>query len=349
MKNGPHDPAENSRENAPADAGLSGSPVHPATSSDQQDSGDEATSPPDSRKVSSVSWFYLLLLVLLIAAGSTLQVIQFESGVLVTQLLLILLPALIFLRFHNRLNREFTRFKGFEARQLPALLAIMIGALVLVLSYGVILGTLLESFGWSFPDFLPPPLTLHTLLFYYVLIALLPGFCEEFLFRGTIMPILEQQGILPALFFSSLLFALFHLSLIRLPGTFILGFVIGLVVIKTGSLLAGMFLHSLNNALAVSMMYLAAAELPGLDGTGEVTPGLGLILILLPISAAGLYFGFKKLGGRPVLLPGEQMLPRGWLNPAMILTLVLFLLMAALEVMVISGIMDDILAPVFAS
>ncbi len=300
--------------------------------------------PPDTRIVKNVSWLYLLLFLLLIAAGSVMQVLYFEIGILATQLLLILLPAILFLRFHGRLNRKFTRLKIFKLRQLPALCMIMVSALILVLSYGVILGFFLDHVGWSIPEFLPPPLTLEMLLYYYFLIALLPGICEEFLFRGTIMPFLERQGVLAALFFSSLLFAAFHLSLVRLPGTFLLGFVIGLVVIKTGSLLAGMFLHVFNNALAVSFMYIAAKAIPHqVDSPATAPGGVMIFLFLAPLAASGLFLGFKIMGGRPVLLPGEKLLPQGWWNPALILALLLFAIMVTLEILILSGMLEEML------
>ena len=294
------------------------------------------------RRVKSVSRLYLVLFLLLILAGSTLQTLYFEVGVVITQLVLILLPAVIFLRLHHRLNRDFTRLKAFPLRQAPFLVIIMISSLALVLGYGVVLGIFLERMGWSIPEFLPPPQTLEILLLYFFLIALLPGICEEVLFRGTIMPLLEPQGLLTALFFSSMLFALFHLSLIRLPGTFILGFVIGLVVLKTGSLPAGMFMHVLNNGVAVTFMYFAAAAPQQLEHEVAAQSGY-LFLLLLPLAAAGLYFGFKKLGGPPVLRLRQNLLPRGWFNLALLLSLLLFLLMAFLEVLILSGAFDHLL------
>lgn len=320
--------------NPPASGSGSGDPPAPLGPG-------PTTLDPDKAVTRSVSRLYLVLLLLLIIVGSTTQVLHLETGIVVTQLLLILLPAVIYLRRRNSLTREFTRLRMFAPRQLPLLVIIMVCGLVLVLGYGLVLETLFSRLGWSMPDLFPPPQTLDALLLYLLLIAVLPGVCEEFLFRGTLMPLLEKHGVLTALFFSSFLFGIFHLSAVRLPGTFILGFVIGLAVLKTGSLLAGMFMHALNNAVALTLMFFAAdapqpAEVEAVEAAGPA------FYVLVPVAAVALYFSFRKLGGPPIRLRDQRFFPRGWFNAAMVISLILFLLMAALEVIVISGVMEQL-------
>ena len=73
---------------------------------------------------------------------------------------------------------------------------------------------------------------------------------EELIFRGVIFS--GFQRIYPAfwaIFFSALLFSLFHLNPWQLGPTFLLGLLLGFVRLRTGSLLAAIFTHALHNGM----------------------------------------------------------------------------------------------------
>lgn len=78
--------------------------------------------------------------------------------------------------------------------------------------------------------------------------AVLPGICEEFLFRGSILPAFERMGTRRAAAASALLFMLLHGSLVGAPGQLILGIVIAELVIFCDSIYAGMIFHTAYNA-----------------------------------------------------------------------------------------------------
>ena len=95
------------------------------------------------------------------------------------------------------------------------------------------------------------------------------GFCEEFLFRGPILN--SARKTMPtwaAVAVTALLFAILHLSVHRLAGTFLLGLVAGWIVVVTGSIFPAMLFHTTHNALVVTMGRLsmnqegASAEFP---------------------------------------------------------------------------------------
>ena len=85
-----------------------------------------------------------------------------------------------------------------------------------------------------------------------VLVCIFPAITEEIAFRGLIQHWL-QTAILPwrALILSSALFAGIHLSVISAPYLFLLGFLLGWVKWKTGSLYPSMLLHFVHNAVAI--------------------------------------------------------------------------------------------------
>jgi membrane protease YdiL (CAAX protease family) len=87
-------------------------------------------------------------------------------------------------------------------------------------------------------------------------VVILAPIVEELIFRGVIFS--GFQRIYPsflAIFFSALLFALFHLNPWQLIPTFLLGLVLGFVRHRTGSLLAAIFTHALHNGMVFLAVY----------------------------------------------------------------------------------------------
>ena len=84
-----------------------------------------------------------------------------------------------------------------------------------------------------------------------IVICVVPGFCEEFLFRGAILTNCLPFGRTTALIVSSLLFAVMHQNFAQLLYTFCAGLVLGLVYEKTGSIWNCTILHICNNFISV--------------------------------------------------------------------------------------------------
>lgn len=88
----------------------------------------------------------------------------------------------------------------------------------------------------------------------FFFIALTPGICEEILFRGFVLRPLEKKiGATWAVIISAIAFSLIHLDFVRLVPTFLLGLAFGYVAIKTRSIYPAIFLHVLNNSIAIFM------------------------------------------------------------------------------------------------
>ena len=114
----------------------------------------------------------------------------------------------------------------------------------------------------------------------YVILAfcILPALLEEFLFRGIITAEYESSGIMTAVCMSGLLFAMMHLSFVRLPAYFFSGVILCLTMYATRSVLAPMIVHAANNVAALWLdryLYTAAG------GIGE--RGTLLVFILFSV------------------------------------------------------------------
>jgi len=82
------------------------------------------------------------------------------------------------------------------------------------------------------------------------LLAVSPGLCEEFFFRGVLLSELRRaQGPWRAVGWTSLLFGAAHLSVFRLFPTVAVGFYLGTIALKGRSLLPAMACHISFNAL----------------------------------------------------------------------------------------------------
>jgi sodium transport system permease protein len=87
------------------------------------------------------------------------------------------------------------------------------------------------------------------------LFALLPAICEELAFRGFILSGLQhQRRDLTAILLSALLFGFLHVLLSLFQQLFnatLLGIILGLLAVRSGSLFPGILFHFLNNSLAL--------------------------------------------------------------------------------------------------
>jgi membrane protease YdiL (CAAX protease family) len=95
--------------------------------------------------------------------------------------------------------------------------------------------------------------TLSEAIPFVMFMALVPGICEELLFRGYIQRrLLQRWSPLVAITVTSALFALVHMQLHHVIAVFPMGLWLGVVAWKTGSVIASMFCHAFINGTAVA-------------------------------------------------------------------------------------------------
>lgn len=86
----------------------------------------------------------------------------------------------------------------------------------------------------------------------FMKVAVVAPIVEELIFRGIILQGFRRNyNSFIAVFMSALLFALFHLNPWQFPATFILGLLLGWMVIRTNSIVLAILGHSINNSLVL--------------------------------------------------------------------------------------------------
>lgn len=105
----------------------------------------------------------------------------------------------------------------------------------------------------------------YELVLQFITTCVVPGFCEEFLFRGAILTNCLPFGRSKAIFISAFLFAMMHQNAEQLLYTFAAGIVLGLIYEYTGSIWNCTILHILNNfvSLAENAAFYGAADTVG--------------------------------------------------------------------------------------
>ena len=95
------------------------------------------------------------------------------------------------------------------------------------------------------------PMTNVGVVLAFIGTAMVPAFCEEFLFRGAILSALKPYGKAPAIIISAVLFGLMHQNAEQLLYTTVAGLLMGYVVYETGSVWCSVLIHFFNNFISV--------------------------------------------------------------------------------------------------
>jgi membrane protease YdiL (CAAX protease family) len=85
-----------------------------------------------------------------------------------------------------------------------------------------------------------------------LLLGLLPGLGEELLFRGLIQTrLVARWGASWGVFWTALLFGIAHLDLMQGLFAFVVGCVLGLITVRTGSIVPAMICHAAHNTISL--------------------------------------------------------------------------------------------------
>ncbi|MCC8022304.1 MAG: CPBP family intramembrane metalloprotease [Clostridiales bacterium] len=126
-------------------------------------------------------------------------------------------------------------------------------------------------------------------------IAVVPAICEEFTMRGIMMQSMLRHGKVFAIVASSIVFGLLHRSAVQAPFAFMVGLVLAFICVQTGSLLPGILIHFLNNAMS------AAYSIINLYLNEALADAVYMALFLFWIAAGivGLLMLVRKNWGKP--------------------------------------------------
>jgi len=132
-------------------------------------------------------------------------------------------------------------------------------------------------------------------LFAFFVIAILPAFGEELVFRGMLQPQLLRatKNIHVAIWTTAILFSAFHLQFFGFVPRMLLGALFGYLYYWSGNLLMPMFAHFVNNGFSVLMLYLNQKSVIDMDMESTEAAPWPAVIIFTFIAGAMLYY-YKK-------------------------------------------------------
>ncbi len=126
----------------------------------------------------------------------------------------------------------------------------------------------------------------------FFVIAVLPAFAEELIFRGMLQPQLFRitKNIHLAIWTSAILFSAFHLQFFGFIPRMLLGALFGYLYYWSGNLLMPIFGHFVNNGFSVLVLYLNQLGLVGIDMNSTETAPWPAVIIFTVLGGAFLFY-----------------------------------------------------------
>jgi uncharacterized protein len=128
-----------------------------------------------------------------------------------------------------------------------------------------------------------------------IIMAFLPALCEETLFRGGLQNFLTRSTKMPwlSVVIVSLLFSAAHFSYYGFLSRFFLGVILGLLYQYSGKIWLNIIAHFLNNAFALTALYIYKLQGKPLKETMADTSSTTLGILALPVLLILLYWFYK--------------------------------------------------------
>lgn len=207
--------------------------------------------------VPGISDMWLVLMVLLVAmiyAGGALQLKYGYYGVVGSQLMVLLIPVL-YSAYTKKSMRETFKLKSAQIRHILGGVILISGTILVGMIITGITGSIFKNSATELSEsmyYLLGDSFLKTL----TVAAVIPAVCEEIMFRGFVFSALEKRmNYKAAILTGGLLFGAYHMNLVQFFTTSFIGMVICYVAYRTKSIIPGMIMHFVNNALSCITMY----------------------------------------------------------------------------------------------
>jgi membrane protease YdiL (CAAX protease family) len=135
----------------------------------------------------------------------------------------------------------------------------------------------------------------------FLAVAVIPGICEEVLFRGVIQPpLIKRFGPSVGIVLTAILFAAAHAQIQAFISLFILGIFLGVIAFRGGTFLYAVLSHIIFNGIAVIVGELARNEgVRTQDGGFSLTLGIVLLAIFLVLMLMLFKLTPKRRVGQP--------------------------------------------------
>lgn len=191
-----------------------------------------------------------IVLLLMFYLGTYAQLKLGFGGVAVSQAIILLCP-LVYAWYMKADAKRLFSLKPIKPLKLLGALMIGVSAFLAAMVLGILLMPVFPESTQGLSQ-LDEMFKLESALFLVLVVAVMPAIGEELLFRGFVFGTLREK-CRPwiAVFATTLIFAAYHMSLIKMFTIGIVGFGLTFVVYKTGSIAASMCVHFCNNLLSV--------------------------------------------------------------------------------------------------
>ncbi len=191
-----------------------------------------------------------IVLLLIFYVGTFAQLKFGFAGVAVQQLIILLCP-LVYAWYMKADKKQLFSIQIIKPLPLAGSVLIGIAAFVGALILGALLMPVFPESAEGLTQ-LDDMLVNQPVYLLVLVVALMPAIGEELLFRGFVMGTLKKRcRPVVAIVVTTLIFAAYHMSLIKMFTIGIVGLGLTLVTYKTGSIAASVCVHFMNNLLSV--------------------------------------------------------------------------------------------------
>ncbi len=230
---------------------------------------------------------------------------------IINQLGVFVIPAIIFVILTDDHFMEYMKLKGRISR-----FSMIFGPILIIVSLPFVNWLIDINSNIHLPDFIKPAEdwmrksednaatlmdaflntgTIRGLLVNLLMIAVIAAIGEELIFRGILVRLFHEWtgNIHVAVFLPAFLFSALHLQFFGFLPRLLLGILLGYIFVWSGSLWVPIFVHFLNNALAVIFAFLNYKGIVAVDfenfGSSQDPLIIGLSLFLMLFTLALLY------------------------------------------------------------
>lgn len=194
-----------------------------------------------------------IVLLLIFYIGTIAQVKLGFGGVFVQQLIILLCPLAYAYYMKADMKKLFSIRKP-KISQLFGALLLMVSAFLVALIVGALLTPIMKESGESLVNMDQWFATIQTPIL-LVVVALMPAMGEELLFRGFVMGTLKDKyKASVAILVTTLIFAAYHMSLIKMFTIFFIGGAMCYAAYQSKSIFVSMLMHFCNNGFSVLMV-----------------------------------------------------------------------------------------------
>lgn len=234
-----------------------------------------------------VNLFYLILAIVFLFASAITQMGGLYFSILVTHILIIAFASFMFIK-----KRGFSLKKAFRLNRLGMKNTILI-FFISILSYPIVVFfqaifvTILQIFTELLPNELPIEIANMPFITSIFFIAIIPGVCEEIMFRGTMLRGYEKLGVKKSIIITAVLFGMFHFNISNFIGPTILGIIFGIMVYKTNSIFSSMLAHTLNNTIAIVLSNILLKNIDIIEGMPTQDPNVDNVATIISFIIIG--------------------------------------------------------------